>query len=196
MKFYENVMQRTKDRQYKLGKSYPQKDGKLYKTLKVFYILAMAFGLVMNLMYVTGILLFIDEPRIASQAHIAIIVSILSVLLIAALVISKYNDNLIIAAVFGGVNFGCALTIILFFKNILLDDTVVGGLNIDFYWRHLAPNVIMALCALGMVAVVVSAYFKTKKAYNKTLEIVYEAYNSIPTDERPDWEEYVSNYQF
>ena len=54
----------------------------------------------------------------------------------------------------------------------------------------------MALCALGMVAVVVSAYFKTKKAYNKTLEIVYEAYNSIPTDERPDWEEYVSNYQF
>lgn len=196
MKFNENILKRTREKQYKAGIKYSEKDGKLYNLLKVFYILAMAFALVMNLMYVIGILLFIDDPLFSSQIDTAIVVSVISAFLIAGLVISKYNDNIIIAFIFGGVNFLCALISILFFKNILTDDTVLGGLDVDFYWRHLAPNVIMAFCALGMVLIILTAYFKTKKAYNKILEIIYEEYNLLPENEKPEWEDFASNYQF
>ncbi len=197
MKFNENILKRTREKQYKMGIKYPEKGGKLYNVFKFFYIIAFIFGNVMNLMYILGMIIALsDGANLSNNIGNVIAVAVCVVLMIAALVASKYNDNIIVASVFGGVNFGSALALVLIFKNLMPDDTVVGGINLSFYWRHLAPLAILALCAVAMTLIVVTAFFKTKKAYNKTLEIVYENYNSLPENEKPDWEEFVSNYQF
>lgn len=197
MTYYKNILNRTREKQYKAGISYPEKDGKLYNTLKVFYVLAFAFANIMNLMYILGMLIALSDSAIAS-ANVGniIAVSVCVVLMIAALVASKYNGNAIVASVFGGVNLGSAIALLLIFMNLMKDDTVVGGINVNFYWRHLAPLAIMALCAAGMALVVITAYFKTKKAYNKVLEQVYEEYNTLPAENKPEWEEYAENYEF
>lgn len=197
MIYYENILQRAKTRQIKEGIRYPAKDGKLYNALKFFYIVAFIFGNVMNLMYILGMTIAMSDNTnliIDIGSFITIIVCV--VLLIAALITSKFNKNVIVASVFGGVNLGAAITAIITFKNLMPDDTVAGGININFYWRHLAPLAILALCAVGMALIVISAYFKTKKAYNRVLELVYDTYNSLPENEKPEWEEYVKNYEF
>jgi len=197
MTYYNNILERAREKEYKQGISYPQKDGKLYNTLKVFYVLAFAFANVMNLLYILGMLIALSDSAIATKNIGNVIgVAVCVVLMIAALVASKYNANVIVASVFGGVNLGSATALLLVFMNLMKDGTAVGGINVNYYWRHLAPLSIMALCAVGMALVVITAYFKTKKAYSKVLEQVYEAYNALPENDKPEWEDYAQNYEF
>ena len=197
MIYYDNILKRAKDKQIKEGISYPQKDGKLYNAFKFFYIVAFIFANVMNLMYILGMTIAMtDNTNLIIEVGSFVTIIICVVLLIAALIVSKFNKNVIVASVFGGVNLGAAITAIITFKNLMPDDTVVGGININFYWRHLAPLAILALCAVAMVLIVVVAYFRTKKAYNRVLELVYDTYNSLPDNEKPEWEEFAKNYEF
>lgn len=197
MIYYDNILKRAKERQIKEGVSYPEKDGKLYNFFKFFYVVAFIFGNIMNLMYVLGMSIALSDGsnlNIDVVSFITVIVCV--VLMIAALVLSKFNRNLIVASVFGGVNLGATITAIFTFMHLMQDNTVAGGININFYWRHLAPLGILAICALGMALIVITAHFKTKKAYNKVLELVYDTYNSLPENEKPEWEDFVKNYEF
>ncbi len=197
MIYYENILKRAKERQIKEGISYPQKDGKLYNFFKFFYVVAFVFANIMNLMYILGITIAMSDNSnliINMESFITIIICV--VLFIAALIVSKFNKNVIVASIFGGVNLGAAITAIVTFMSLMPDDTVAGGINLNFYWRHLAPLGILALCAVGMALIVIIAYFKTKKSYNRVLELVYETYNALPENEKPDWEEFVQNYEF
>ena len=194
---YQNVLERAAQKQAKKGVSYPQKGGKLYNVFKFFYIVAFIFGNVMNLLYILGMTIAMtDDTNLIIDIGSFITVIVCVVLLIAALIASKFNKNVIVASVFGAVNLGTALTAIFTFMHLMPDDTVAGGININFYWRHLAPLGILALCAVGMALVVITAYFKTKKSYNEVLENIYYEYNRLPNEERPDWDEYVKNYKF
>jgi hypothetical protein len=47
-----------------------------------------------------------------------------------------------------------------------------------------------------MALIVITAYFKTKKAYNRVMEIVYDEYNALPDADKPEWEDYIKNYEF
>ncbi len=197
MIYYENILNRAKERQIKEGISYPQKGGKLYNFFKFFYVVAFIFGNIMNLMYILGMsIAMTDNTNLVIEMGSFITIIICVVLLIAALIASKFNQNVIVASVFGSVNLGTVIIAIITFKNLMPDDTVAGGINLNFYWRHLAPLCILALCAIGMALIVIVAYFKTKKAYSKVLELVYEAYNGLPENEKPEWEEFAQNYEF
>ncbi len=197
MTYYKNILERAREKQYKLGISYPEKDGKLYNTFKFFYVAAFIFGNVMNLLYILGMLIAMtDNAHFSGNAGNVIAVAVCVVLMIAALIASKHNANVIVASAFGGVNLVSSTALLLIFMNLMKDDTAVGGININYYWRHLAPLAIMALCAVVMALIVITAYFKTKKAYNKVLEQVYEEYNLLPENEKPEWEEFAKNYEF
>ncbi len=197
MVYFDNISKRAREKQLKEGISYPQKDGKLYNTFKWFYILSFAFSAVMNLMYIIGIALFINEDaRFADDIGKVIVIAVCTVLMTVALIISKHNAKPIFASIFGVVNVGSAVTLIFMFMNMMKDNTVAGGVSLNFYWRHLAPLVIVAICAIIMATITIIAYFKTQKAYNKVLEIVYDEYNSLNDSDKPEWEEYVKNYKF
>lgn len=197
MIFYDNILKRARDKQIKEGVRYPEKDGKLYNTFKFFYVVAFIFGNVMNLFYILGMLIAMsDNARFNVNAGNVIAVAVCVVLLIAALIMSKFNAKPIIASIFGVVNLGSAIGLLLVFMKLMADDTVAGGIKLNFYWRHLAPLAILAICAVGMAVIVVTAYLKTKKAYNRVMEIVYDEYNALPNDDKPEWEEYIKNYEF
>ena len=197
MIFYDNILKRARDKQIKEGVRYPEKDGKLYNTFKFFYVVAFIFGNVMNLFYILGMLIAMsDNAHFNVNAGNVIAVAVCVVLLIAALIMSKYNAKPIIASIFGVVNLGSAIGLLLVFMKLMADDTVAGGIKLNFYWRHLAPLAILAICAVGMAVIVVNAYLKTKKAYIRVMEIVYDEYNALPNDDKPEWEEYIKNYEF
>ena len=197
MIFYDNILKRAREKQVKEGISYPEKDGKLYNTFKFFYVVAFIFGNVMNLFYILGMLIAMtDNAHFSGNAGNVIAVAVCVVLLIGALIMSKFNDNLIIASIFGAINLGSATGLLLIFMKLMSDDTVAGGIKLNFYWRHLDPLAILAICAVAMSLIVVTAYFKTKKAYNKVMEIVFEEYNALADNEKPEWEDYIKNYKF
>lgn len=197
MIFYDNILKRARDKQIKEGVRYPEKDGKLYNTFKFFYVVSFIFGNVMNLFYILGMLIAMsDNAHFNVNAGNVIAVAVCVVLLIAALIMSKFNAKPIIASIFGVVNLGSAIGLLLVFMKLMADDTVAGGIKLNFYWRHLAPLAILAICAVGMAVIVVTAYLKTKKAYNRVMEIVYDEYNALPNDDKPEWEEYIKNYEF
>ncbi len=197
MVFYENVLKRAKEKEQKEGISYPLKDGKLYTTFKIVYFIALTFGMLMNLFYIIGMLMFnADLPAFDDYKARFISVIALSVVMLGLAVASKFNANNIIAYIFGGSNLICSGTLIYIFSTLMQDDTVKFGIKISFYWRHLAPLLLVAISAAAMSLIVVFAYYRTKKAYNRVTEIIYDEYNSIPDYERPEWEEYLKNYEF
>lgn len=197
MVFYDNILKRARDKQIKEGIRYPEKDGKLYNGFKFFYVVAFIFGNIMNLFYILGMLIAMsDNAHFSGNSGNVIAVSVCLALLVGALILSKFNHNWIIATIFAGVNLGSATGLLLIFMNLMEDGTVTGGINLNFYWRHLAPLAILAICAVGMALIVITAYFKTKKAYNRVMEIVYDEYNALPDADKPEWEDYIKNYEF
>lgn len=197
MVFNENVLARTRVKEIKEGVSYPQKDGKLYKSFKWLYIIAFAYTMVINFLYISGMLLMWEILQKSSQnLYYFISVLVLTAFLIGALILSRFNNNFIVSLVFGGVNLASSAALIFIFANLMQDDMVRFGLKISFYYRHLAPLLIIAICTAVMTFIVVSAYFKTKKAYNRVLEILYDEYNLIADADKPDWEDFIANYQF
>ena len=197
MVFNENVLARTRVKEIKEGVNYPKKDGKLYKSFKWLYVIAFVYTMVINFLYTSGMLLMWENLQKNSQnLYYFISVLVLTAFLIGALILSKFNNNFIVSLVFGGVNLASSAALIFIFANLMPDSLVKFGLKISFYYRHLAPLLIIAICTAVMTFIVVSAYFKTKKAYSRVLEILYDEYNAIEDAEKPDWEDFIANYQF
>ncbi|MBR5222728.1 MAG: hypothetical protein IKV81_00995 [Clostridia bacterium] len=196
MVFNENILNRVKEREQKSGVYYAKKDGKGYKICKWLYILAFAFTMVINALYIIGILLIKSELPSNSTMNMNgfITVSILTAVMILMLILSKFNDNHIIAGVFGGGNAITSVCLIIVFGQ-MLGNTYVN-LPAKFYLLHLLPLAIVVLCSLIMSVIVINAHLKTKKAYEQVLEIVFREYNALPDENKPDWEEFVNNYKF
>lgn len=194
MVFHENILKRVRAKERKKGKYYPEKDGLLYNRFKFFYIVATLFANIWNLIFVVGVaVLKSEDETFFSQMTDYIIVTVCTLLLIGALIASKYNDNLIVALSFGGANVIASCMLIYIYAKMQMQ---ANGIVLNYYWRHLAPLSITALCALAMSLIVLTSYLILKKHYNEVLEEVYEDYNTLESDEKPDWDEYVKNYKF
>ena len=194
MVFHENILKRVRAKERKKGKYYPEKDGLLYNRFKFFYIVATLFANIWNLIFVVGVaVLKSEDETFFSQMTDYIIVTVCTLLLIGALIASKYNDNLIVALSFGGANVIASCVLIYIYAKMQMQ---ANGIVLNYYWRHLAPLSITALCALAMSIIVLTSYLILKKHYNEVLEEVYEDYNTLESDEKPDWDEYVKNHKF
>ncbi len=194
MVFYDNILARAREKEYKDGIKYNQKDGTFYNICKWIYILAFAFTMVMNLLYISGMIMRFEDLK-SGMMYYLITPAVMTVVLIGCLILSKFNENYIVASVFGAVNLLSAVVLCVIFAYLMKDDVGLLGLSASFYWRHLIPLVILAVCSAIMALIVVNSYLKTKKSYNRVLEILYDEYNSFP-DDKPDWEEFVKNYKF
>ena len=52
------------------------------------------------------------------------------------------------------------------------------------------------IAASILLTIVITSYFKTRKSYNMVLDILFRQYNSLPVENRPDWDEYIENFEF
>lgn len=196
MVFNENIMARAKGREEKEGVFYQKKDGKLYTACKWLYVLAFAFTMVINTFYIIGILLIkYDSPSNTDiSVNGVITVGILSALMIIMLILSKFNANKIIASIFGGGNVITSVCLIVVFAQILKNN--LANLPAKFYLLHLLPSAIIILCSVIMAWIVINSYLKSKKSYERVLEIVFSEYNALPDENKPEWEDFIKNYKF
>ena len=193
MVFQENILKRVRAKERKAGIYYPEKDGMLYNRFKGIYFLTSIFANVWNVLFVTGIAVLMEEDQFICETLDFVTVAICTVLMIGALIASKFNDNLIVASAFGVVNI---ITSAVLSYSYAMMQSRAKGILLNYYWRHLGPLSISALCALAMTLIVLTAYFRLKKHYNEVLEEVYADYNSLEGDDKPEWEEYLKNYRF
>ncbi|MBR6509013.1 MAG: hypothetical protein IKT38_00210 [Clostridia bacterium] len=197
MAFNEKVLARAKEREIKEGISYPLVSGKLYKTFKWIYLLAVIFNSVVTSFYVAGFILLYAEGilgNVSKTKNYGISFALMILLMIAMLILSKFNTKPIIAAIFGSVNLFSSVFLIITFSNYYHEWLVT--LNSKFYLLHLLPNVIIAICSLVMTYIAISSYFKMRKSYNRVLEIIFTEYNKVPFESTPDWDRFVENFKF
>ena len=194
MVFYENILKRAREKQIKEGISYPKKDGKLYNFFQFFYVVAFIFANIWSLLYILAAIIFSEEMLTSSELPNFITVSVSTLIMFMTLITLKFNDNLIAAGVFGGVNVAGAVVLSeTFFR---MQEYSKDGVQLSYYWRHLVPFMIVCVATIGLTVIIFGAYFKTKKAYNRVMEIVYDEYNALPDNEKPEWEDFIKNYEF
>ncbi len=191
MKMYDGVLRRVKKLEEKNGIHYASTDGKLYKTARVFFVIAFAWGMAINLLYLLGmaftkstakeIYTYILTPAVCTAALIAGFILLLKKINIAGGILSVVP--------------ACVLAV---FFIPLLEGDYVGTLNPKYYWGHLAPMALIVITAFIMTLVAVRANIKLKKMYLKVVGNIYNTYK-INAENGEDmseeqWQEFLESF--
>ena len=192
MKMQESVLRRVRAVEEKNGIKYAKTNGKLYKTLRVFYIVAFAYTMVINLLYIASMaFMHGGTDSFENVVNSLISVCICTALMIAGFVLSFFRFKL--AA--GIISVVSEIFLIPVFGAELSDSLGFMGFKISFYWRHLAPLAILIILMTATTVIAVRAKVKTEKQYKKVTDNIYKQYKESGaeiTDEQ--WEEFLANY--
>ena len=192
MKMQESILRRVRMIEEKNGIKYAKTDGRLYKTLRVFYIIVFAYTMVINLLYIAG-MAFVHGGTDAFKdiANSFISVCICTGLMIAGFVLSFFRFKL--AA--GIISVVSEIFLIPVFGAELSDSLGFMGFKISFYWRHLAPLAILIILMTATTVIAVRAKVKTEKQYKKVTDNLYKLYKESGADLSDEqWEEFLANY--
>ena len=192
MKQYPGVLKRVEEIEYKCGIKYAKVDGKLYKTLNVFYVISFIWTLLMNSLYLAGVIM-INSGRDTMKDVLEpiITVTVCTVALIFGLVFKKLKLNIaslvttLVSAVILNVLFG----------RLLQDFLGFAGFKISFYWRHLGPLVLLSVMIIWMTVIALREKYKKNKLYSKVENDIYNSFhNSASEMTEEQWNEFMENY--
>ncbi len=193
MKYYDGVMQRVKKIEEKNGIFYARPGGKLYNAFKWVYILTFIYGAFNALAFILGI--SIRYKDFLSDFLVDLLTPGISLLLMLIGLILLLTKVHIVGTVLNCVP---ATMMIFFFRDRLIDEMTIDGVYPKFYWRHLAPMVLVILCALGMCIIAVRAAVKTKNLYTRVTENLYNLYKVNVSDgedvSEEQWDEFLQRY--
>ena len=192
MKMQESILRRVRMIEEKNGIKYAKTDGRLYKTLRVFYIIVFAYTMVINLLYIAG-MAFVHGGTDAFKdiANSFISVCICTGLMIAGFVLSFFRFKL--AA--GIISVVPEIFLIPVFGLELRDSLGFMGFKISFFWRHLATLAILIILMTATTVIAVRAKVKTEKQYKKVTDNLYKLYKESGADLSDEqWEEFLANY--
>lgn len=194
MKKYDSIMKRVRAVEEKYGIKYASPDGRLFKGSKIIYTLIWAYTLVINLMFLAGMLLVHSgTDNMASVKNYIINAAVCTAVLIVGFVLMCTKIKLagiitsIVPLPFMAVFFGAALK----------DDFGFMGFKLSYYWRHLAPAAVMLILLVIMLVVILRYTFKTNAQYKRIVDNLYATYHvggdaADMTEEQ--WEEFLKNY--
>ena len=191
------ILERVRMIEKKNGISYAKPDGKLYRILHVFFSLAVIYTFFIDLFYVLGMLLMLNENN-KSLINSIVTVSICTALIIAGYVLSFFRLKL----ASGILSVLPACFLIPLFAGIMEDDFGFFGLKFSFYWRHLIPLLLIIVLEIALTILALRAKLKTEKQYKKVLENLYTMYHTGSAGDLSEeqWQEFLdaydpSNYQ-
>lgn len=193
MKYYDGVVQRVKKLEEKNAIFYAKPDGKLYNAFKFIYIAVFIYGGFNVLAYLLGI--FIRYKERLSEFAVDILTSgVCLVLILAGCVLLLKKIHIAGAAL----NTAPAVLLIFFFRERLLDEYTIDSVYPKYYWRHLAPMLLVIICSVLMCAIAVRAHLKFKSQYTRVTENLYNLYkinaaNGEDVSEE-QWEEFLEKY--
>lgn len=187
MKMYNSVLERVKILEEKNGISYATTDGKLYKVLKLAFIVLFAYAMLIKSFYFLG-------SAIANHLELNIVTpAVCTVLLVAGFVLILVKLHII-----GAVLTTAASAILIFTFSGMLVDSYTDRLIPKFYWAHLIPLLLIVMLAIWMTIIAVRAKVKLKRMYNRVAENIYNAYKiniaNGETVEEEKWGEFLEKF--
>ncbi len=192
MKMQENVLKRVRMVEDKYGINYAKIDGKLYKSLKIIYIVLFAYTMGINLLYMLGMLLvYGGTENFTAIQNTLITVSVCTGFIIAGFVLFFFKFKLTA----GILSVIPEILLILSFGDVMKDTLGLWGYKYSFYWRHLAPLALMIIVMIWLTVIAVRARIKTEKQYKKVTDNLFEIYNNTASDISDEqWNEFLANY--
>lgn len=192
MKMQESVLRRVRMIEEKNGIKYAKTDGKLYKTLRVLYIITFAYTMAINLLFIAGMLLvYGGTDNFKNVANSLISVCICTAVIIAGFVLSFFRFKF--AA--GVMSIAPEIFLIPVFGAVMKDDLGFMGFTASFFWRHFAPLALLVILMTATTVIAVRARIKTEKQYKKVTENLYKLYQSTGGDISDDqWKEFLKEY--
>jgi len=199
MKKYDSILKRVEEFEYKMGVTYAKVDGKLFKGLSIFNLLAV--------IYLVGVNALATVAFLFTKANSAKGITVVS------------NQQLIFILLFTLMEI---VSVVFLFKKLKITGAVLGiipipyltyifirlcegyesgffGVNIVFYYRHLPSLAIITLCCVIMFIIALRQRIITKRTYNRIFTNIYTNYSNekkkdgleVSDDE---WEEFITNY--
>ena len=192
MKMQESVLRRVRMIEEKNGIKYAKTDGKLYKTLRVLYIITFAYTMAINLLFIAGMLLvYGGTDNFKNVVNSLISVCVCTAVIIAGFVLSFFRFKF--AA--GVMSIAPEIFLIPVFGAVMKDDLGFMGFTASFFWRHFAPLALLVILMTATTVIAVRARIKTEKQYKKVTENLYKLYQSTGGDISDDqWEEFLKEY--
>lgn len=193
MKYYDGVLQRVRKLEEKNAIIYAKPDGKLYNALKVIYIILFVYGNLNTLAYLLGMLLkyweFLNEFLSNTLTPV-----ICLCLMIAGLICLLKKAHIVSAVL----NTVPSVILIFFFMHRMSDEFTIDSMNPKFYWRHLAPLLLIVILALWLAGIAIRAEFKLISQYTRVTENLYNLYKVNVGDgeeiSEEQWDEFLQRY--
>lgn len=196
MKMYESVLTRVRTVEQKNGINYAKTDGILYKTLRVIYSVIFFYTVIINLLFIAGMFLVrYGTDNFKSVKNLLISVCVCTGVMLAGYVMSFFKFKLTA----GIISVLPEILLIPLFGNAMKDSLGLFGFKYSFYWRHLAPLVLLVILTVILTAIAVRARVKTEKQYKKVTENLYKLYNVTVGNEADgisdeQWETFLQTY--
>ncbi len=194
MKYYENIMKKVPEYEYKRGIQYTKPDDTFFKRFRIFYAIVLIFCLGINTMVISGIYMYKWDYAYGKSVFYSVLAC--SIMLIAAFVLTFFKNKVYISVLSSVINILSAVGLIITLLKPLADE--VGGYQSSFYWLHLIPLCILVLCGIVLTAITIRADIKKKKTYKKIVENLYNQHRKSIQDGvmvDSDWEEFLKNYE-
>lgn len=192
MKMQESILRRVRAVEEKNGIKYAKTDGRLYKTLRAFYIILFAYTTAVNLLYIAGMTyVYLGTDNFKNVVNSIVTVSICTALIAVGFVLSFFRFKL--AA--GIISIVPEIFLIPVFGIALSDSLGFLGFKASFYWRHFAPLALLVILMIFTTVIAVRARIKTEKQYKKVTDNLYKLYRQNGNDISDEqWEQFLNNY--
>lgn len=192
MKMQESVLRRVRMVEEKNGIKYAKTDGRLYKVLRVLYIIAFAYTMGINLLFMAGMLLvYGGTDNFSGILNSLISVCICSAVIIAGFVLSFFKFKL--AA--GIMSIVPEIFLIPVFGSVMKDDLGFMGFTVSFFWRHFIPLILLVILMTATTVIAVREKIKIEKQYKKVADNLYRLYKESGADITDEqWEEFLKEY--
>ena len=192
MKMQENVLRRVRMVEEKNGIKYAKTDGKLYKVLRVLYIITFAYTMGINLLFISGMLLvYGGTDKFSSVTNSLISVCVCTAVIIAGFVLSFFKFKLIA----GIMSIVPEIFLIPVFGSVMKDNLGFMGFTASFFWRHFIPLFLLVILVTATTVIAVRARIKTEKQYKKVADNIYRLYKESGADITDEqWEEFLKEY--
>lgn len=199
MKRYDGVLKRVRELEWKYGIAYPRPNEKPYKIMRFFYVIFFLWTNIMNVMHIGSIWIKSTESEsiMTDFGDATYFIGACTITLIIAYVLRLLNNvychiGSFVLTLASGI--GLLLTYAPWFEDL----TGLFGYKIDFYWRHIAPIVLMVILLGILVYIYVNSEIKTERTYNKVIEALYDKYGTdsegVAKLTDGQWEEFIENY--
>ena len=167
MKMQESVLRRVRMVEEKNGIKYAKTDGKLYKALRVLYIITFAYTMGINLLFMAGMLLvYGGTDNFSGIANSLISVCVCTAVIIAGFVLSFFRFKFSA----GIMSIVPEIFLIPVFGAVMKDDLGFMGFTASFFWRHLIPLLLLVILITSTTVIAVRARIKTERQYKKVAE--------------------------